>query len=273
MNVKRFFASALMLLFLLAGVPAYAEQTKQEVITFGIVPQQSANELAATWGPILTELSKQTGLDVRFATAPNIPTFEKRLAEQKYDIAYMNPYHYAMFSQSAGYKAVAKQMEKQIQGIITVRKDSPITSIEQLKGERIAFPAPLAFAATLIPTANFKARNIAIEPVFVKSHDSVYLNVSKGFFKAGGGIVRTLNNTDAEVQDTLRILWMSQGYTPHAVAVSPKLSDKSVQALAEALFAIKDPDLLKAIGFNHPFGPASDAQWDMIRELDIKIAP
>ena len=252
--------------------PAQSQQSQPNVITFGVVPQQSANILAATWGPIISELSAQTGLDIRFATAPNIPEFEKRLAQHAYDIAYMNPYHYAVYSKSADYKAIAKQINKQIQGIIVVRKDSPIVSVEQLRGEKIAFPAPLSFAATIIPKSSLTLRNIDVEPVYVQSHDSVYLNVSKGFFEAGGGIVRTLNNAANEVQDTLRILWMSQGYTPHAVAVSPSLSQETIQQLSKGLFAIKDPQLLSAIGFNNPFGPATDAEWDMIRDLDIDIA-
>jgi len=50
-------------------------------LVFGIVPQQSAKKLAATWSSMLAELSKRTGFQVIFSTAKDIPTFERRLAE------------------------------------------------------------------------------------------------------------------------------------------------------------------------------------------------
>ncbi len=86
------------------SITTYAEQ-----ITFGIVPQQSAITLANNWGPILKYLSEQTGEEVVFRTAKDIPEFERRVAAGEYDIAYMNPYHYTVFHQKPGYNAIAKQ--------------------------------------------------------------------------------------------------------------------------------------------------------------------
>ncbi|MFC4701210.1 phosphate/phosphite/phosphonate ABC transporter substrate-binding protein [Glaciecola siphonariae] len=252
-----------------------AQETRSETksmpqtLSFGVVPQQSAKKLAATWGPIIAQLSERTGIDIRFETAPNIPAFEARLANKAYDIAYMNPYHYVQFSASAGYKAIAKQIDKQIQGIIVVNADSSITSLEQLNGTKMAFPAPLAFAAALIPQASLRKQGIDFTPVYVKSHDSVYLNVSKGFFEAGGGIVRTLDASPVQVKDHIRVLWKSEGYTPHAVAVSSAMPADIVQIIMRELMLIQDAQLLGAIGFAKPFGPALDADWDMIRDLNI----
>lgn len=48
--------------------------------TFGVVPQQSATRLARDWVPFLTAVSKRSGVDLRFATATDIPTFEACLA-------------------------------------------------------------------------------------------------------------------------------------------------------------------------------------------------
>jgi phosphonate transport system substrate-binding protein len=68
-------------------------------LSFGVVPQQSATELAKAWIPLFNVLSESAGLGLRFATAPSIPIFEQRLAAGEYDLAYMNPYHYTVFSQ------------------------------------------------------------------------------------------------------------------------------------------------------------------------------
>lgn len=65
----------------------------EKIYSFGVVPQQSATKLAQSWIPLLQELQQLTGVLLRFSTAPDIPTFEKRLAQGQYDFAYMNPYH------------------------------------------------------------------------------------------------------------------------------------------------------------------------------------
>lgn len=245
-----------------------------DTLTFGIVPQQSAQKLARLWTPVTQYLSEKTGHEIRFATAKNIPTFEKRVLAGQYDIAYMNPYHFTVFNQKPGYRAIARQKDKQIKGIMVVRKDSPITDLAQLDGEKLAFPSPAAFAASVVPRANLDQKQIQFSPKYVSSHDSVYLNVAKGFFPAGGGVVRTFNNTDPAVRDQLKILWTTDGYTPHAVAVAPDVSSDTAQQVQQALLAMADDpqgaELLKAINFK-AFTPAQDSDWDDVRDLNITL--
>ena len=242
----------------------------EHTLVFGVVPQQSAKKLAATWGPIIQRLSGATGQKITFATAPSIPEFEARLNNHEYDIGYMNPYHYAVYSKKADYRAIAKQKDKQIKGIVVVAKDSGFASLSDLNKGKMAFPAPLAFAATLIPNAHLKLHNIEVEQRFVKSHDSVYLGVANGFFQAGGGILRTFNASPKQVRDKLRILWKSDGYTPHAIALSPKVGEGMQKALTKALLDINDYELLNAIGFSG-FTAANDAEWDSIRAMNINV--
>ncbi|WP_136680057.1 phosphate/phosphite/phosphonate ABC transporter substrate-binding protein [Neptunomonas sp. XY-337] len=246
----------------------------EQVYTLGVVPQQSAKKLARLWTPVTQYLSSKTGLAIRFATARDIPTFEKRVVEGEYDIAYMNPYHYTVFSQKPGYRAIAKQKNKQIKGIFVVRDDSPIQSLNELSGQKLAFPSPAAFAASVIPRAQLDKEQIAYEPKYVSSHDSVYRNVAKGFFKAGGGVMRTFNNTAPEVKAQLRVLWTTPGYTPHALAVHPRVSSSASEAIQTALVEMaSDPEgaiLLKSLNFKQ-LEAAGDDDWDDVRALNIKL--
>ena len=178
-----------------------------ESMSFGVVPQQSAAKLAALWTPVLSYLSDKTDIELRFETATDIPTFERRLLQGKYDVAYMNPYHFTFFNEHRGYQALAHRNDKKIQGIVVVSKKSSITSLEELEGQEIAFPSPAAFAASLLPRGELRKKGINFTPKYVNSHDSVYKTVAKGFFLAGGGIGRTYNNISPDVRDTLRVLW------------------------------------------------------------------
>lgn len=243
-------------------------------LVFGIVPQQSAARLAEMWTPMINYISQQTGHQIRFATAKDIPTFERRVLAGEYDIVYMNPYHYTVFSQKPGYDAIAKQKNKQIKGLLVVPKSSAITELSQLQQARIAFPSPAAFAASVLPRAELRRQGVDFEPVYVSSHDSVYLNVSRGFFPAGGGIKRTFNAVDSAVSDNLRILWQTKGYTPHALAIHPK-HHALKPVLNQALMALNKSDaaqsIYQSVGFKHGWELAQDSDWDDVRQLDIHL--
>lgn len=261
----------LWVLFLFFGLPVMAQS---QTLTFGIVPQQSAITLAQNWGPILQHLSEQSGYNIVFRTAKDIPEFEQRLLSGEYDIAYMNPYHYTVFHQKPGYQAVAKQKDTQLHGIIVVPQQSTIRDLNELNGQTVVFPSPAAFAASVVPRAALQSMGIDIKPQYVSSHDSVYLNVARGFFPAGGGIERTLNNTDPAVREQLKILWRTPGYTPHAFAVHPSLPIKTKEAIVAQLLALEASEqgraLLKRIGFKG-IESAQDTDWDNVRALNITL--
>lgn len=267
--LRKIYPAALCGALAFSAMPALAE-----TLSFGIVPQQSAKKLAKLWTPIVRHLSEKTGTTIRFATANNIPTFEERVRGGEYDIAYMNPYHYTVFSQKPGYDAIARQKNKRIKGIVVVKKDSGIQSLEELDKQKLAFPSPAAFAASVLPRAKMEQDGMEIEPKYVSSHDSVYLGVSKGFFVAGGGVMRTFNNTAPEIREKLRVLWTTPTYTPHAIAVHPRVKPETIARLKQALLAMNtDPEgqrLLKTINFKG-IELAQNSDWDDVRGLNIRL--
>ncbi len=258
----------------LSSMTTAAEDSAPASISFGVVPQQAATRLASLWAPVFDYVGERAGVAIRFATAPDIPAFEQRLAAGQYDLAYMNPYHYTVFHEQPGYVAFANQRDKRIRGILVTKKDSDIDDIKALAGRTLAFPAPAAFAASVLPRAALRQAGIAIEPRYVRSHDSVYLAVAQGLYPAGGGIERTFANTDPQVRERLRILWRTDAYTPHAFAAHPRLDPALVARVRDVMLAMSDDpegrELLAAIGFDGIDG-AKDADWDDVRALGIEL--
>ena len=245
-----------------------------QIISFGVVPQQSASKLAKLWVPIFQYLGRKTGYKILFKTAPNIPVFEQRLAAGEYDIAYLNPYHYTVFHRLPGYIAFAKQKNKKIQGILVVRKDSRYQDLNELAGETLAFPSPAAFASSVLIRAQFHKQHIPITPKYVTSHDSVYKAVAKGLYPAGGGVVRTFDGMESTVRDQLRILWRTDLFTPHAFAAHPRLGDEVVKNIQAAMLGMNEDaegrQLLNNIRFNG-VETAQDEDWKDVRSLGIKL--
>ena len=270
--IKLLVVFVLLNLFLFMGY-AHAKETIK-TFSFGIVPQQSAMVLAKKWIPILKALEAETGFKFVFGTDSTIPEFETKLSKKAYDFAYMNPYHYTVFHEISGYQSFAKQANKLLTGILVVTKNSPIQTLKDLQGYTIAFPAPAAFAATVIPQATLEEMGINIQSKYVSSHESVYKNVSYENFVAGGGIERTFNNTNTKIKKNLRIIWKSKGYTPHAFASSPTVSEEDRFKVQQALVKLSNTDkgkaLLNKINFK-AIMPAINTDWDDVRSLDIKL--
>ena len=243
-------------------------------LSVGVVPQQAASTLAKKWMPLLSHVVEKANVRLVFKTASDIPTFEKRCAAGDYDIAYMNPYHYTVYHDQPGYEAIAKRSGSKIKGIIVKKRGSDLQTLMDLDGKKLAFPAPRAFAATLLTTAGLRAAGVEFESKYVSSHDSVYMNVAQGIFDAGGGIVRTFKSVSPDVRDQLEILWETPGYTPHAFAIHPRVDAKMRAAVTQALIeignyeagrALLDPLKIKMLE------AASDQDWDDVRSLHIRI--
>lgn len=246
------------------------EPAGTDTLTFGIVPQQSASRLASMWGPLLKRLSADMGVNIRFATTKDIPTFEACLTAGVYDFAYMNPVHYTIFSEAAGYQAIARQSDKKLKGLLVVHKDSPMQALEDLQGETVAFPSIGAFGASVVPRAELSSRGIDFETDYVKSHDSVYRAVAAGLRPAGGGVLRTFNAIGEDLRSQLKVIYQTQGYTPHAIAVHPEMDVSTIDALQTSLLSMMDvdPEAVVSVGMNG-FETARDQDWNDVRALNL----
>jgi phosphonate transport system substrate-binding protein len=248
--------------------------SQDRIYSFGVVPQQSTSALAKTWIPILDYIQKHSGISLQFKTDSSIPKFEQKLTLGEYDFAYMNPYHYVIYHNKVGYQAFAKAANKQIKGIIVVHKDNPATTLQELAGANIAFPAPAAFAATILPLKEFNRLGIKAIPSYVNSHDSVYANVSLRRFIAGGGVIRTLKNTLEKYRENLKILWVSKGYTPHAFASHSKVPHETTKRIQKAFTDMNNDEkgrmLLQTLKVPD-IEIAHDRDWNDVRALDIQL--
>jgi len=244
------------------------------VYSFGIGPQQGASELAKRWVPILQYLSEKSGYTLQFATAKDIPTFQGQMKEGRFDLAYLNPYFYTVFHDRAGYEAFADERDANTTGLIVVRKDSPMQSVAELNNQTLAFPAPSALAATMLPLAYLGEQKVHVTPKYVVSMDSVYSAVAKGYFPAGGGELHSFSTLAAEVRDQLRVLWTAELLPPLTFAAHPRVPKEVVAKLQKVMHEMDhDPQgaqLLKAMRFKG-FDLAQDSDYDGMRKLELKM--
>ncbi len=251
-----------------------SEVFAETTYTLGVVPQFDARRTQKIWTPILKRLEDETGLSFKLAGSPNIPEFEKDFTAGKYDIAYMNPYHLIVANESQGYTPIVRDIGRKLYGIIVVKKDSPITKIEQLDGKLIALPAPNALGAALIPRTEFSTKfNIKPDYTYVKSHTSVYLNVLLGQVAAGGGVQKTFSQQKPDVSNNLRVLYETTKVSPHPIAVHPRINPEISKKIQDAFLKMAkseaDAKLLQKIPMKK-LGIANLSDYDELREMGLE---
>ena len=248
---------------------SFAHIASAENIKFGVVPQQASKKIYKLWTPFLSRISKETGLDIVLESAKTIGEFQSKMLAGQFDVAYSNPLLYMIANSSIGYKAIAKEKDKKLQGIIVVRKDSNIQSIKELSGKEMVFPEH-AFAATVLTQSYLSKKKIRYQSTFVLSHDAAYKFVSIGKYAASGGVMRTFESLDPVIRERLIVLKKFTGVTPHPFSVHPRVKSDDVKRIQASLVAMANDEegraMLKNLHFNN-LQVAGDKDWNDVRKV------
>ncbi len=226
---------------LLAALSISVSAAASNIYTVGVVPQYDARTLHATWQPILARISEELGHRFVLKGANDIPSFEAAYRNGDYDFVYLNPWHAVVAWEVQAYQPILRDMSRELHGVLVVRRDSEIRTLDDLQGREIVFPAPNAMGASLLIRAELTSQHrLLFHPVYVGNHASVYLNVAVGAADAGGGILATLHEQPAALKSRLRILYRTRGVKPHPISVHPRVPGALVKAFVRSMISLSD---------------------------------
>jgi len=219
-------------------LPLPQASAEPKVYTIGVVPQFEQRKLLAIWQPVIEDLEKRTGLRFNLNSTLTIEKFEKAVARGEFDFLYLNPYHLFQVHGSQGYIPLVAD-KAPLRGILVVRRDSTIQTPADLNGRVVAFPSANAIGATLLPRADLgQIFHVAVTPLYVKTHSSVYLHVVKNLADAGGGVEKTLQEQSEAVRSSLRVIYSTRTIPSHPVAAHPRVPRNVQDKVRRALLAI-----------------------------------
>jgi len=234
MNIRTFLQTVLWALLFSLGLGASAAQT----LSVAVVPRFPAEQIFRDWTPVLTEVSRLTGLDFKLKAYASIPEFETAFLNGELDIAYMNPYHAVMAKKAAGYTPILRDDTTRLTAVLVVRKDSPITRVEQLDGATLAFPAPNAFPSLYIRALLTNEHKIQFKPEYVTTPGNVSRHVISGRAQAGGIHRQTLALEPPELQAQLRVLYETPTAYSHPIVIHPRVPAQVREALRQAFLKL-----------------------------------
>jgi phosphonate transport system substrate-binding protein len=156
--------------------------------------------------------------------------------------------------------------EKRFKGVIVVAKNSPIKTIEDLRGRRFAFCDRNSTIGRYLVQALLVEHGIHASDLpgskYLERHDQVAAAVEHGDFDAGSVKVATF--LKANEKGTLRKLAEFDNVTKPLVARAG-LDDATFAAIQQSLIEFKDLGALKALKISG-FMAAADSDYDFVRE-------
>ena len=153
-------------------------------------------------------------------------------------------------------------------GVIVARKDSPLESLEDLKGKRFAFGDENStigryFAQAKLLEAGLNHDDLQ-RSMFLGRHDKVFKAVEFGDFDAGALKESTFKKLNATARNQLKVLLAFDNVTKPWIA-RDGLDPKHAAALQKALHELSDAAALKALKVDR-LVPATDDHFAPVHD-------
>lgn len=223
-------------------------------LRLAVVPQFTPVEMYRNWQP-LVEFLERAGLPCELVIHPSIAVFEREFEQGLADLIYLNPYHMVMARRAHGYQPLLRD-QRPLEGLLLVQRDAPVQRVEDLRGQRISFPAPNALGASLYIRAMLAHKGVDFEAHYASNHRNAIRQVLAGDSIATGVVRATYELEPTEVSQALRVLYSTPAIAPHPLAVHPRVSAAVRRTLVTTLQTLAgDPQqraLIKAVQMPAP---------------------
>ena len=275
MKKQMLFGTFGILLTLLGTAEAIAD------VTLGVFPRRPVAVTHKAFKPLAEYLSQKLGEPVHLVIPKDFKAFWKGVEKKQFDVVHYNQYHYIKSHKDLGYRVIVSNEEfgnKQIAGALSVRKDSGIKSVNDLKGKTILFGGgKKAMGSYIAPTAILKTAGLTAgkdyKVKFAKNPPSAVIGVYNNAAEASGSgnvILKIKAVTKKIDANNMSILAESEAFTHLPWAVKDNMPDDKAKKLQNILVELKNSEAGKAIlkaAKVTGFYAVTDADFTKVREI------
>ena len=247
-----------------------------KVYSFYVLNQRSVALAAQYWNPIMTYVSKKSGVPVELRLARTAVEGNAIAEKLGYDFQYTNHF-FTPERDRLGYRVIARPAGPGIRSQIVVRKDSPSQSLQDLNGETVGFVSPDGFTGYWVPYDALLRADVKVQVVFTGNQESSFAQLKVRKIAAAGVNSAVMARYSRRESFPYRALWTSEVYQDLCIMASPRVPAAKVAAVRAALIEMaKDPegrqvlkagaDLLKMKG-DLGFVAAEDSDYDNYRRF------
>ena len=239
--IRRAAAHAAMILAAAAAMhsPSVAAQ---QAYAFNVLGQRTIALTAQYWNPILTYVSKKSGVPLELKLAKTAKEGNANAEQGKYDFLYTNHF-FTPERDRLGYKVLARPAGPGIRSQLVVPADSPIQSLEDLENKEVAFVTPDGFTGYWLPMDALLRAKVKVKVVFTGNQEasSAQLKVNKVAAAAVNSSIMARYGRRESFE--YRVLWTSGVYQDLCIMANPKVPAAKVAAVKAAFINMaKDPE-------------------------------
>ena len=247
----------------------------------GIFPRRPVAATHKLFKPLKEKLEKELGEKVILVIPKNFKAFWAGVKAKQFDLVHYNQYHYIKSHKEYGYKVIAvneEQGSKTIAGQISVRKDSGIKTVADLKGKTILFGGgPKAMGSYIAPTWILKKNGLVAgkdyKVKFAKNPPSaVIATYNKAANASGSGdIILKVKGVKSKIDVSQMVpLAVSDAFIHLTWAVKDGFDAAKaakIQAIMTSLAATPEGKAILKSARVNAFHKATDADFAKVREM------
>ena len=216
------------------------------VYRFSPVNQWDINKTAAYWNPIIRYVSEKSGVNLELKIGRTSADTTAYVLTKEVEFVFSN-HLFSPERDQLGWKVFGRRWTPPLQGQIAVPADSPITRIEELKGQEVVFAGPEAFVGYKVPYTHLQAKGIDVKVVFAGNQNAAFAQLFAGKAKAVGSNSALIDGYTTREGRKFRVLWTSESFHDLALMASGKVPEKDVKAVASAFVNMHRDPVGKAI--------------------------
>jgi phosphate/phosphite/phosphonate ABC transporter binding protein len=243
-------------------------------IKVAILPLYSAITLFDRFDPLMRYLSQKTGYEFKLVIPKDFEDFYDTVKRGEVQFSYSNPYIYILLADKGCLSAFANTVIETsgniFRGIIITRADSPIRTIEDLRGKRV-------MAVSYTSAGGFLAQKLLLAEKGIdvfkdlrmtegKKQEKVILNVYRKNVDAGFVRETALDVLKEEIDLTkIKVIARTPYIANWPFAATPGTDPKVVEEVKSDLLNLRDERILQAAEIQR-FIAASDRDFDGLRK-------
>lgn len=243
-----------------------------QVYRLAIHPLHNPRKLHELYAPLADYLNRRIpGLRLEVEASNNYAHFEAKIRAREPAFLLPNPYQ-ALLAQDMGYRVMAEVGDSEdFRGVFIVRRDSPLRQPADLKGRAVAYPAPTALAAAMLPQHWLATQGVRVlqdvDNRYVGSQESAILNAYHQTAAAAATWPppwRAFQREHPREAAGLKLIWQTPSLINNALMARPDLPADLVERVRERLLRMhEDPEgagILWKLETRR-FNPADDARY------------
>lgn len=252
---------------------------QKQVYIFGVHPLHNPARLFEVYQPMINYINNNLdGIELKLEASRNYPSYDKKLFSRHFHFSLPNPYQ-TVTSIKYGYNIFGKMGDDEnFRGIILVRKDSGIKTVNDLKGKKISYPAPTALAATMMPQWFLHTHGIDINKditnSYVGSQESSIMNVYLGKSAAASTWPppwKAFIKERPEVAKKVMIKWETKSLPNNGLVARDDVPKDVVDKVSSIIFSLhthkEGIDILQAMELSHYESATNDTYKPVIKFL------